>query len=119
MSQTKSPCLLCPHCINSDHPLERNGLSWLKCPLCGENFRSGEIKGGSITRGHLSRFLQERLDINREVDSQMDNIVEESTDNLFHEIQMTKIFRRKAEKAEDKAIKTEIDSLFEVILGNA
>lgn len=106
---------LCPHCINSDHPLESNGLSWLKCPLCGLRFRPREIKRNSITKGHLPNYLQKMLNINKDVDNQMDNIVQESTDNLFHEIQMTRILRIKAEKEEETIIKTELDKLFDVI----
>lgn len=122
--------LLCPHCINSDCPLEGNGLSWLKCPLCGQNFRESEVRGQSIQKGHLSSYLTELLTRNKEVDSQMDNIVSESTDNLMHEIIMTRIFRKRAEKeaerireeelnSEKTELHSEIDKIFNVILGKA
>jgi uncharacterized C2H2 Zn-finger protein len=111
--------LLCPHCINSDHPLENNGVSWLKCPLCGESFRSGEIRGNAIMKSHLSQYLQEKLASNKDVDSQMDNMVQESTDNLMHEIIMVRIFGKKPQKAEEQAIKTGIDKIFDIVLGRA
>lgn len=129
MKQT-TRCLLCPHCINSDHPLEKNGISWLKCPLCGLSFRSKELKGNSITKGYLPDYLQKKLDFNKEVDSQMDHMVQESTDNLMHEIIMCNIFKEKAKKdqketklrsketelrSEGTELRSELDKLFDVI----
>ena len=124
---------LCPHCINSDYPLEPHGLSWLSCPICGTNFRRSELCDGSskaITKGHLPAFIENLLEINKDVDSQMDKMVTESTNNLMHEIRMIQIFSKKSQKAgvtvikdgenervvkNEIIVKNEIDKIFDIV----
>lgn len=49
------------------------------------------------------------------IDQQMENIVQESVENLHHEIIMEKIFEKKAQKADIKAVLSKADELLEEI----
>ena len=131
----------CPVCRNNDNPVISTSLSMHKCPLCNRTFRNSDLIGYEITKGDFAvswkdlhaikkeiptGSIVEDIKINKNVDSQMDNVVQESTDNLLHEIIMIKIFNKKPQKAEKQAIRTEnteirseIDKIFDVILGRA
>ena len=109
--------LLCPHCVNSDYPLESHGLSWFQCPLCGMNLSKRDaLRSNPLSSGHLPAFIENLLSVNKNVDKQMNNMVTESTDNLLHEIIMVRIFKKEAEKADNIAVKSEIDKIFDIIL---
>ena len=110
--------LLCPHCVNSDYPLESHGLSWFQCPLCGMNLsKSDALRSNPLPNGHLPDFIENLFNVNKDVDKQMDNITTESTDNLMHEIIMVRIFKKEAKKAETTVVKNDVDKIFDIILG--
>lgn len=129
MQQSK---YMCPLCKDEKIPLIKAGLSRHHCTICNRTFSNKEIIGWELNRLDFVEYWRERreaikteisypmiedIKINNNVDSQMDNIVQENTDNLMHEIIMVRIFGRTPKKAENKAIKTEIDKIFDIILG--
>jgi hypothetical protein len=105
-----------------------------ECPLCNRTFRNNDLIGYEITRGDFvvswrdlhetrkaikSGSIIDGIKRKKDVDSQMDNMVQESTDNLMHEIIMVRIFGKKPKEAEEQAIKTRIDKIFDIVLGRA
>lgn len=83
------------------------------CETCNEIFSKNEVFGFSWAEDILNKM---------NIDKQMDNMVQESTDNLQHEIIMTRIFKKKAIKIEKEAVKVEekailsnVDTLLEEI----
>lgn len=124
----------CPVCQNNDNPVISTSLSMHECPLCNRTFKNSDLIGYEITKGDfviswrdlhaikkeipLGSIVNE-IKQNKDVDSQMNNMVQESTNNLMHEIIMTRIFGKKPQKAEEQAVKTGIDKIFDVVLGRA
>lgn len=122
----------CPVCQNNDEPVISTSLSMHKCPLCERTFRNSDLIGYEITKGDFAFYWRDKLASKKEipsgsivdgitrrrdVDNQMDNITTESTDNLMHEIIMVRIYKKEAEKAEEQVVKSEIDKIFDIILG--
>lgn len=114
---------MCPFCLSSDNPMEIVG-DWetRRCSLCKKTFSLSSIKGKGYEIDVVNYFdtAKEEAEIAKDSktkngDIAIEHIVQESTDNLFHEIQMTRIFREKEKKEEEKAISTELDQLFNVI----
>lgn len=117
---------MCPFCLREDEPVIKISLSQYECPLCERTFRPKNLLGYEISKVNFQSCWEEQMNINgditlkkKDVDSQMENMVQESTDNLFHEIIMTRIFNKKPQETEEQAIKTGIDKVFDVILGRA
>lgn len=122
----KQTTYMCPFCLREDEPAINISLSQYKCPLCERIFQNKSLIGYEITKVDLQSCWEEQMTLNgdiifkkKDVDKQMDNMVQESTDNLFHEIIMTRIFGRKPQKAEEQAIKTGVDKIFDIVLGRA
>lgn len=103
-----------------------------ECPLCNRTFKNNDLIGYEITKGDFAvswrdlhaikkeipqGSIMDGIKPNKDVDIQMENMVQESTDNLLHEIIMMRIFNKKSKKAEKQVIKDEIDKIFDVILG--
>lgn len=124
----------CPVCRDNDNPVISTSLSMHKCPLCNRTFKNNDLIGYEITKGDFAvswkdlHAIKKEIPLgsivdgvkpNKDVDSQMENMVQEDTDNLLHEIIMIKIFNKKPQKAEKQAIRTEIDKIFDVILGRS
>jgi hypothetical protein len=122
---------MCPLCKDEKIPLIKAGLSRHYCTICDRAFSNKEIVGWEMNRIDFVEYWRERKDAIRtevsyplieditkkDVDIQMENMVQESTDNLLHEIIMMRIFNKKSKKAEKQVIKDEIDKIFDVILG--
>lgn len=130
----KQTTYMCPFCLKEDEPVVRISLSQHQCPMCMRAFRPRTLIGYETTKvDYAERWREEKAYLNceksyrlidgikikrKDVDKQqIENIVQESTDNLMHEIIMVRIFDKSPEKAEKQAIKTEIDKLFDTILG--
>jgi uncharacterized protein (UPF0212 family) len=124
----------CPVCRDNDNPVISTSLSMHKCPLCNRTFRNNDLIGYEITKGDFAvswRDLHaikkeipqgsiiDGIKLNKDVDNQMEKMVQESTDNLLHEIIMMRIFNKKSKKTEKQVIKNEIDKIFDVILGRS
>ena len=76
------------------------------CQTCNKVFSREEVFGFSWATNIIEKM---------NIDKQVENMVQESTDNLQHEIKMTRIFKNKARKDEIKAIPSKADELLEVI----
>ena len=76
------------------------------CQTCNKVFNREEVFGFSWATNIIEKM---------NIDKQVENMVQESTDNLQHEIKMTRIFKNKARKDNKKAIVSEADKLLEVI----
>lgn len=136
----KQTTYMCPFCFDNDEPIIKLSLSQYECPLCSRKFRQRDLIGYEITKvDYVSHWrkkihpgksyhLMDGIEIKKKDKDiqQMENMVQESTDNLMHEIIMIRIYDKnsKAEKLREKdesdeiqAIKTEIDKLFDTILG--
>ena len=132
----KQTTYMCPFCLREDEIVVKISLSLHKCPVCKRTFREKDLLGYETTREDYASYWREQQVTKRgipsyhtidgirtkrkDVDKQMENMVQESTDNLMHEIIMVRIYNKspkKIEKAEMQAVKTEIDKLFDTILG--
>lgn len=122
---------MCPFCLREDEPVIKIALSLHKCPLCKRSFRNSDLLGYEVSKIDFANYWAEQtitssetplindIKTKEDVDSQMDDVVQESTNNLFHEIIMIKIFRKKPQKAEspeETAIKSQVDKIFDIIL---
>lgn len=124
---------MCPLCKDENKPLIKIGISRNHCTICGRTFWNKEVIGWELNRTDFEKYWEERNNSTRtevsyplpliedilkkkSVDNQMDDIVQESTDNLMHEIIMVRIFDRRPRKVEEQAIKTKIDEIFDIIL---
>lgn len=120
---------MCPFCLKEDEPVIKISLSYHKCPICERILQNKSLLGYEITKIDFQSYWEEQMQAimpqidgikrKKDVDSQMDNMVQESTDNLMHEIIMVRIFGKKPQKAEEQAIKTGIDKIFDIVLGRA
>lgn len=130
---------MCPLCKKEENPTVKRGESWNKCPICERSFSNKELKGWEIGRIDFIQYWKERslnaiesqksyhvaeeVEARKDVDSQMNNIVQEDTDNLMHEIIMIKICNKEKKKQpqatlpEITAVKDKIDEIFDIILG--
>lgn len=103
----KETTIKCHECENTNSFLfyiEKNDKYY--CEFCNKIFEKQEV---------ISLFWTEHDLTEVHIDKQMDNIVEESANNLLHEIKMIGIFENKAKKREDKEIINEVDKLLEEI----
>lgn len=155
----------CPYCQKKDKPAEQISISLYKCPICKEVFPQKDLKGHEINKIDYAAFWREEkkraseihplrgalvdgienMLKKKDIDNQMDSIVQESTDNLLHEIIMVRIYNKKPKeteeteshsenaeshsenkamrtenaeiRSEETAVKTEIDKIFDIILG--
>ena len=143
----KQTTYMCPVCQNDEKPLAKTSMSRHKCLICDRSFYNKELLGFEINRTDFVEYWRERreslnpqmsyplvdgIERNKDVDSQMDNMVKESLDNLLHEITMMRIFNKSHKKAEEAVIeeeqavksenavlKSEIDKIFDIILGRS
>ena len=112
----KQTTYMCPVCQNDEKPLAKTSMSRHKCLICDRSFYNKELLGFEINRTDFVEYWRERreslnpqmsyplvdgIERNKDVDSQMDNMVKESLDNLFHEITMMRIFNKSHKKAEE------------------
>ena len=123
---------MCPVCQNDEKSLKKTSMSRHRCPICNRSFYNKELLGFEISRTDFVKYWRERrealnpqmsypvvggIERSKDVDSQMNHMVQESADNLMHEIIMVRILNKKPKKAEEQAVKSEIDKIFDIILG--
>ena len=85
MRQTSAICSKCGSHESYLYYIEKTGEFY--CRTCNMVFKKNEIISFSWAEGILSKM---------HIDDQMDHIVQESTDNLLHDIRMSRICGKKA-----------------------
>ena len=144
----KQTTYMCPVCQNNEKPLKKTSMSRHRCSICERSFYNKELIGFEINRTDFVQYWRDRrealnpqisypvvdgikIEKDKDVYIQMDKMVQESTDNLMHEIIMVRIFDKELKEAEktilkdeEQAIKSEIgivkseiDKIFDIILG--